>query len=682
PSEETICVSYVSLTDAQCLAQGMLPKSGKLFWLKGDFALFVCTLPVNRGTGASGMNWTVRENSTRQSLEMFVRLRRLQLLAPYRNAIQQQSLSLSRLDTSIGFSIEIPQSRKLGSIARIQALDKPEGSEEEADDLLSSLTKRRGGRTKKGIQKISPKDWLLTEEGLKFRHPTIGRTNWLGDDIPFPTNPWFKPKPPLSDKLRTKVYDSFKQRILAIHKQQSFSDLSSDEKKKQEQILLRETSEQWGICRDRVSAIIRLKAMEASWPLNDTNEEGQPIKPHKRTLQLNFEKGMESVLGVQTDQVNRLNEDINELANRRLQRRSSFYGTEFVPIDSPHPDAQPAPTEPSHPQTERPKNKNKYQENDEPTEKRHIMGSDGLPRPPPCYISNIPNKVPMVFTDVSEFPRAPKPMSKRKAKYYPKTSLLPDYSALPSRSGPQSARRSHSTAAATPVVEPIGGSPFSPSETEVCETLAASNTRQDKTDAQRRNLTARLLRQLKGCANSEHGSRLIDELSALPHDSECTYLTGMDANQIKESLLLRAGGLSFKAPGSKKNMESLDPIETSSTKNETPDEKQIQSIKVDMIKSIYLKKLELNSAGRLLLPRSIRSKEEKDLKILQHTTPSSTYNVARNNGTTVASQSNSPDLIGSRSNQLVRRCMKGPLGRIKQRQELQLLASRNQAVDQ
>jgi len=621
---------------------------------------------------------------------MFVRPRRLQLFAPYRSAIQQQSLSLSRLleslsrsrlDASIGSSIEIPQSRKLGSIAKIQALDKPAGSEEEEDDLLSSLTKRRGGRTKKGIQKISPKDWLLTEEGLKFRHPTIGRTNWLGDDIPFPTNPWFKPKPPLSDKLRTKVYDSFKQRILAIHKQQSFSELSSDEKKRQEQIFIRETSEQWGICRDRVSAIIRLKAMEASWPLNNTNEDGQPIKPHRRTLQLNFEKGMESVLGVQTDQVNRLNEDINELANRRLQRKSNFYGTEFVPIDSPHPDAQPAPTEPNHPQNERPKNKSKYQENDEPTEKRHIRGSDGLPRPPPCYISNIPNKVPMAFTDVSEFPRAPKPMSKRKAKYYPKTSLLPDYSALPSRSGPQSARRSHSTAAATPLVEPISGSPFSPSKTEVCETPTASNTRQDKIDAQRRNLTARLLRQLKGCANSENGSRLIDELSALPHDSEGTYITGMDANQIKESLLLRAGGLSFKAPGSKKSIDH--PIETSPTKNETPDEKQIQSIKVDMIKSIYLKKLELNSTGRLLLPRSIRSREEKDLKVLQHTTPSSsTHNVDHNNGTTVASKSNSPDLIGSRSNQLVRRCMKGPLGRIKQRQELQLLASRNQAVDQ
>ncbi|WAQ92047.1 hypothetical protein PtA15_15A442 [Puccinia triticina] len=613
---------------------------------------------------------------------MFVSPRRLRLHAHNGNPILLQPLALSRLDPFIRSSVEAHQSRKLGSIAKIEALGKPAGQEEEEDDLLSSLTKRRGGRTKKGIQKISPKDWLLTEEGLKFRHPTVGRPNWLGDDIPFPTNPWFKPQPPLSDKIRTKVYESFKQRVHAIYKQKSYPDLSLDEKQRQEQILIRETSEQWGICRDRVSAIIRLKAMEDSWPLNKINEEGEPIKPHKRTLQLNFEKGMESVLGVQTDQVLRHNEDINELANRRLQRKSSFYGTEFVPIDSPEPDAQPTP--PRKAQTARSKNSNKYQENDEPTETRHIIGSDGLPRPSTSYISKPPNKIPMVFTDVSEFPRAPKPMSKRKARYYPKTSLLPDYSVEPTRSSSNSARRSHSTAATASSSEHIDSPQFSSSSSGIYETAATSNKQREKMDEERRSFAARLLKQLKGCANSENGSKLIDQLSASPDYSEFSNLTGIDADEIKESLLLRAGGLSFKTSGGPKNAGDFTPDRINPTNNDngspvSEDEKQIRSIKFEMIKSIYLKKLELNSSGRLLLPKSIRSQEEKDLKILQNTLPSSsTQSPDRSSN---PSQSASSDLISSRSNQLVRKCMKGPLGRIKQRQQLQLLANRKQTVN-
>ncbi|PLW33817.1 hypothetical protein PCANC_21910 [Puccinia coronata f. sp. avenae] len=616
---------------------------------------------------------------------MFIRPRRLSPLTQKRIPVPLHAPSASGLRPSIRSPIGTPQSRHLGSIARIQALDKTAGSEEEEDDLLSSLTRRRGGRTKRGIQKISPKDWLLSEEGLKFRHPTIGRTNWLGDDIPFPTNPWFKPQPPLSDKMRTKVYESFKQRILKTYQQNDLSALPSDEKKRQEQIFIRETSEQWGICRDRVSAIIRLKAMENSWPLNQTNEEGQPIKAHKRTLQLNFEKGMESVLGIQTDQVPRRNEDIDELANRRLQRKSSFYGTQFVPIDSPQPDAQPPAPTPEVNQTpvQRSRNKNKYQETDEPTETRHVIGSDGIPRPSVCYISNQPNKVPMVFTDVSEFPRAPKPMSKRKAKYYPKTSLLPDYSSQATRNSTPSTRRSHSTAAATTSVEQMSAPSFSPSNSEVRETPSASNIQQGEKDLERRNLTARLLRQLKGCANSENGSKLLDQFINLPDHSKFGSLTETGAEDIKEALLLRAGGLSFKTSGAKKldgNCHS-DQTQNGNSSLVCEDEKQIQSIKIEMIKSIYLKKLELNSTGRLLLPKSIRSKEEKDLKILQNTASCSvTERAARINRTNSSSQSNSLDLVSSRSNQLVRRCMKGPLGRIKQRQQLQL-SKRNQPGD-
>ncbi|KAH9472710.1 hypothetical protein Pst134EA_003317 [Puccinia striiformis f. sp. tritici] len=649
---------------------------------------------------------------------MFACPRRFRLPAQHRNATIQQSLVLGQLEPSIRFpSVKTTHSRNLSSIAKIQALSKPAGQEGEEDDLLASFTKRRGGRTKKGVQKISPKDWLLSEEGLKFRHPTIGRTNWLGDEIPFPTNPWFKPQVPLSDKTRTKVYESFKQRTLAIYSQQIYPSLSLDEKTRQEQILIRETSEQWGICRERVSAIIKLKAMEDAWPLNDKNEEGQPIKPHKRTLQLNFEKGMESVLGVQTDQVIRLNEDINELANRRLRRKSSFYGTQFVPIDSPQSDTQPSLSTPKVKETQlkQSKNKNKYQEYDQPSGTRHIIGSDGLPRPPTSYISKPANKIPMVFTDVSEFPRAPKPMSKRQARYFPKTSLLPDYSAEPTCSSQPTSRRSHSTIAPTMAsVDPMNSAQFSPPKGDVHKNSLGSNPQQvEGMAAERRILATRLLSQLRGCSSSENSSKLLDQISTSSDYSEFRNLTGIDEDQIKESLLLRAGGLSFKTPGdgSKQNeadFDFSDPSDRSSNstipskqQNNNPgqsqavsvlseDEKQIRSIKFEMIKSIYLKKLELNSSGRLLLPKSVRSKEEKDLKLFQHTTSSaSTSSSIHNTGqnpttattTGTSSQTNPPELSDSTSNQLVRRCMKGPLGRMKQRQQLQLLAKQNQPVN-
>lgn len=66
--------------------------------------------------------------------------------------------------------------------AQTKDLTKPEEGSEE-DDLLSSLTKRRGGRKNKGGVKMSPREWLNSEDGLRFRDPVIGRTNWLGDEI-------------------------------------------------------------------------------------------------------------------------------------------------------------------------------------------------------------------------------------------------------------------------------------------------------------------------------------------------------------------------------------------------------------------------------------------------------------------------------------------------------------------
>lgn len=104
------------------------------------------------------------------------------------------------------------------------------------------------------------------------------------------------------------------------------------EMKIQEQVLIRQTSDQWGISKDRVAAIIRLKALEEAWSL--PTQESNNGKSNT-ALQLSFEQGMENVLGVEKRLVRQVDEDVNELVNRKAMRKSKFYGFEFVPMDSP-----------------------------------------------------------------------------------------------------------------------------------------------------------------------------------------------------------------------------------------------------------------------------------------------------------------------------------------------------------
>ncbi|KAH9806862.1 hypothetical protein DFH28DRAFT_940217 [Melampsora americana] len=118
--------------------------------------------------------------------------------------------------------------------AQTKDLTKPEANEEE-DDLLSSLTKRRGGRANKGGTKMSPREWL--------------------DTIPF--------KPVLSlSHLHGMV---FKQKSMSCLKVKSIQychpNIPSAQAKTQEQILIQHTSEQWGISKERIAAIIKLKAL-------------------------------------------------------------------------------------------------------------------------------------------------------------------------------------------------------------------------------------------------------------------------------------------------------------------------------------------------------------------------------------------------------------------------------------
>ncbi|QRV83437.1 hypothetical protein RhiJN_11453 [Ceratobasidium sp. AG-Ba] len=128
--------------------------------------------------------------------------------------------------------------------------------------------------------KVDPQtveDWFQGE-GLPYLNPTPGKPNWLGGDVPFPDNPTFRPPPPLSDIVKSSVYDRYLKRSQASALPKSQSHVQA----------VRALSEQFGISISRVEAIVRLKQYEEHF-----------IKGNK--IQHAFQKGMESYLGIRQE---------------------------------------------------------------------------------------------------------------------------------------------------------------------------------------------------------------------------------------------------------------------------------------------------------------------------------------------------------------------------------------------
>ncbi|KAF9230088.1 eukaryotic mitochondrial regulator protein-domain-containing protein, partial [Melanogaster broomeanus] len=103
-----------------------------------------------------------------------------------------------------------------------------------------------------------------------FREPSS--RNWLGDKVPFPLNPSFKPPTPLSDAFRSQLFRAYT------------VDPNTNS--------IRTLAARHNTSIKRVNAILRLKRVEEEWKKN---------KP----LQTGFTKGMEDLLGV-TDATRRM----------------------------------------------------------------------------------------------------------------------------------------------------------------------------------------------------------------------------------------------------------------------------------------------------------------------------------------------------------------------------------------
>ncbi|KAK8861297.1 hypothetical protein IAR55_002116 [Kwoniella newhampshirensis] len=125
------------------------------------------------------------------------------------------------------------------------------------DDVAQAGTGRKAG-------KVFFREWLRTE-GEQFRVPVKGRkAQWLGEGVPYPSNPTFRPPPPLSNYVQDQVFAELRRgRTVA------------------------ELSEKYNISKARIEAVRKLKEVEAEF------------KRRSLPLQKAFLDGLEPLLGVQ-----------------------------------------------------------------------------------------------------------------------------------------------------------------------------------------------------------------------------------------------------------------------------------------------------------------------------------------------------------------------------------------------
>ncbi|KAG8836080.1 hypothetical protein FRC17_010013 [Serendipita sp. 399] len=110
-------------------------------------------------------------------------------------------------------------------------------AEEEGDEEIEEGDEIETART--GGEHLG---WLQTA-GAVFRRPKEDGPNWLGGTVPFPMNPSFKPPPPISDKIRTQIFNLY------------VNGTSNEQ----------QLSAKFGLSPSRIKAILRLKKLEQLW---------------------------------------------------------------------------------------------------------------------------------------------------------------------------------------------------------------------------------------------------------------------------------------------------------------------------------------------------------------------------------------------------------------------------------
>ncbi|KAJ1675869.1 hypothetical protein EV182_000423 [Spiromyces aspiralis] len=140
------------------------------------------------------------------------------------------------------------------------------GFEQEAENPAGTEAKAEGSSGPKVLKRKRVYAWLKGE-GEKYLKPRTDRPNWVGGDVPFPLNPTFRPRPPVSNKIKEEMYELY---------------ISNPAQWTPRQLGIR-----FRVSIKRAEAILKLKAIE-----KQMGEDGL-------VLQTESTKGMERMLCVQ-----------------------------------------------------------------------------------------------------------------------------------------------------------------------------------------------------------------------------------------------------------------------------------------------------------------------------------------------------------------------------------------------
>ncbi|RCH83125.1 hypothetical protein CU098_007404 [Rhizopus stolonifer] len=165
-------------------------------------------------------------------------------IARYTTCYSQRYFSLSAQRLNEKGTSKIPETETIEPVENIEPI--------EAEPIKISRRRRKFHK------------WMETQ-GHKYSRPSEGTTNYLAIS-PFPNNPLFQPRPPLSDATKQQMYDAF----------------ASDSQK----WTVRKLASKHGVSLKRVEAILKLKSFEKEMETNGI------------VLQRKFAKGMENLMGV------------------------------------------------------------------------------------------------------------------------------------------------------------------------------------------------------------------------------------------------------------------------------------------------------------------------------------------------------------------------------------------------
>ncbi|OLL26900.1 37S ribosomal protein S35, mitochondrial [Neolecta irregularis DAH-3] len=132
--------------------------------------------------------------------------------------------------------------RNASTMSRMSIPDKQNSSQNEPEVPPPPRFKHHPTSTMLNEHHKAAMDYLTTA-GQKFYQPEYHGTNYIsGTDIPFPTNPFFKPKTPLSDDKKREIWEAI---------------LAGED--------VRSVSNKFSVSVERVVAIVRLRKVAEDW---------------------------------------------------------------------------------------------------------------------------------------------------------------------------------------------------------------------------------------------------------------------------------------------------------------------------------------------------------------------------------------------------------------------------------